>query len=77
LPKFGIFLEESMKTQSLKAIELFITNLSITEQLALIEFISKHLQERLNPTVKMSDLEYTKIQFESLARDPEINTGID
>jgi hypothetical protein len=61
-----------MNSKSLSAIEHFIANLPIVEQLELMEFIVKNLQERLNPTVKMADLEYTKSQFESLARDPQM-----
>jgi hypothetical protein len=66
-----------MNPQSLTAIEHFIANLSIPEQLTLMEFMVKHLQERLNPKTKISDMEYTKMQFESLARDPLINTDIE
>jgi hypothetical protein len=62
-----------MNSQSLAAIEHFIANLSIQEQLSLMEFIVKQLQEKTQSTAKISDFAYMKSQFESLARDPELN----
>jgi hypothetical protein len=62
-----------MNSNSLAAIEHFIANLSTQEQLYLMEFIVKQLQEKNQATAKISDFAYMKSQFESLARDPEMN----